>query len=459
MKIRLMLAVMVLASNWLSAQTYEEYVAQGDEYYAARDYAQAIHFFTLALGLEANKPKAYYFRGDAYRELKDYENAIEDYTNALDLDPKNAKYRRLRGDGFYDMKNYARAEADYTKSIELDPKSATTWLYRGDTYEMLKQVPKACADYQQAHALGNRNARPRAVKLACPWVKQITGTQTCPSGDAPISKVEMEPLNGAVFVSKGLGYESFQLLTKGGHEVSGPEFSEIEELSIILKGVSGFCSEVPETIHVGIGFELRENGGREVEKVHNIFPNDKSFSGEEAKNLTLKIDFPETLSTEKQYLLTAHFFDTKGNAELFVELPFKITKTTLHTINLKTEKKVLKNGIVIEGLGGTLSGLELHHKGKGTPVDSSKIESNTDYTFTATEVKNLNKHSHFIFRFLNPAGKIILESKGKAVYHGEHIKLDFSTKDVPAGKYSLWLKVQEIDAPLNVGVVMPVEIK
>ena len=455
-----LLSVMLLLAAFSSyAQTYDEYMASGDERYAARDYTQAIHFFTLAVGLEPNKAKPYYYRGDAFRELKDYENAIEDYTNALDLDPKNAKYRRLRGDGFYDMKNYVRAEADYTKSIELDPKSATTWLYRGDTYEMLRQVPKACADYQQAHTLGNRNARPRAVKLACPWIKQISGIQFCPSGDAPISKVEMEPLNGAVFVSKGLGYESFQLMSKGGHTVSGPEFSETEELTIVLKGISGFCSEVPGTIYAGIGFELRENGGREVQKVHNIFPNDKSFSGEEAKNLTLKIDFPETLSTEKQYLLTAHFFDTKGNAELFAELPFKITKTTLHAINLKTEKNVLKNGIVVEGLGGTISGLALHHKGKETPVDFSKMETNSDYTFTATEVKNLNQHSHFIFRFLDPTGKIVLENKGKAAYHGEHIKLDFSTNNVPPGKYSLWLKVQEIDAPLNVGVVVPIEIK
>lgn len=440
----------------LQAQEFHEYLAKGDELYSARQYEESLHYFTLAIGLEPQNPKGYYYRGDAYRELKNWEAAIEDYNNAVDLDPKNAKFRRLRGDSYYDMKNYVRAEADYTKAIALDPSSATTWLYRGDTYEMLKQIDKACGDYLKAHELGSRNGKPRAVKLSCPWTKQLTGNSVCPVGETAVTKVDMDPLTGAVVIGKALSFESYQLSTSAG-ALTGPEFAAGETLKVRITNARNFCLEEKGEVFLGVGYEIRENGGREVQKVHNVFPNDKSFTGDAGHNPEISIKLPAGMAEEKQHLLTVHFFDTKGNGEIFLELPFKITRTTLAGTSLVSRKPIGGN-INTAGIGGTIGGLTLATKSKSIAVNFDKLQKETEYIATATNVMNINKHSHFIFRFVDQYGKIVLEHKGKAVYQGNHVMLDFKTEGLSAGQYSLWLKVQEIEAPQNIGLVVPVVV-
>lgn len=444
----------VLLSLSAQSQTYQEFIAKGDEFYSARKYKEAISMFTLAIGLEPQNPKGYYFRGDANRELKLYEASIEDYTNAVDLEPANAKFRRLRGDSFYDIKNYTRAEADYTKSLDLDPTSATTWLYRGDTYEMLKQNEKACRDYRKAAELGSRNGKPRAVKLGCEWTKNLLGSKPCPVAEPGNSSVQIDALTGALVLSKILTFESYEVTFGNGSFVGGPEFAAAESLTFTLINAQGFCGENPGTIHVGAGYEIRENGGREVAKAHNVFPNEQTFSGADAARLQVKFKLPDNLTNDKQYLLTVHFFDTHGNGEILIELPFKSAKNTLS--GPKPQRKMIGD-ISTAGVGGTIGGIELSTKTGKIPFH--QLARNTEYIATATNVMNVNKHSHFIFRFMDLSGKIVLEHKGKAVYDGDHMKLDFKTSDLNPGNYYLWLKVQEIDAPQNIGIAVPVVVK
>lgn len=429
----------------------------GDELYAARKYKEAIFNFTLAIGLQPNTAKGYWFRGDCYRETKDFQDAATDYSIAVDLEPSNARLRRLRGDSYYDMKFYSMAEKDYTKAIELDPNSATTWLYRGDCYELTKQKDKACSDYKTALELGSKHAKPRAIKLGCDWTKNMVGNKPCPIEPASITSVETDPLNGAVFVSKGISYEEFEVITDDGAHLSGPEFAADEVFDIILKNVKGFCSDTDGVIHMGAGYSVRENGGREVETVHNIYPVDQVLSGEAAKNIKVKFKMPAGLTLSKQYILTAHLYDTRGNAEVLVELPFTVAKKTL-TSTAEVDRG-MQNGLRIAGDGGSISGIALHEKQSGAEVAFDQLAQNKEYILTATDVKSFNKKSHFIFRFLDTSGKIILEHKGRSVYHGDHIKLDFKTENISSGSYTIWMKIQELDVPLNVGIVSKVIVK
>ena len=84
---RIWLISMLIAGTTLisRAQTFEEYMKLGDEFYAARNYKEAIFNFTLAIGLQPNSSKGYWYRGDCYRETKEYEKAITDYEIAVDL--------------------------------------------------------------------------------------------------------------------------------------------------------------------------------------------------------------------------------------------------------------------------------------------------------------------------------------------------------------------------------------
>ena len=455
---RNLLILMLLTCTVLAGQTqtYEEYMRIGDEFYAARKYKEAVFNFTMAIGLQPNTAKGYRFRGDCYLETKDFQDAATDYSIAVDLEPSNSVLRRLRGDSYYDMKLYSMAEKDYTKAIELDPNNATVWLYRGDCYEFLKQKDKACSDYRTAMELGAKHAKPRGIKLGCEWTKNMVGNKPCPIEPAVITGVETDPLNGAVFISKGMRFDEFEVITDDGAHVSGPEFSADEAFDITLKNVKGFCSDTDGVIHMGAGYSVRENGGREIVTVHNIYPIDQVLTGDAAKNIKVTYKMPKDLLLNKQYILTANLYDTRGNAEVVVEMPFIVAKKTL-TSKTPVEREI-QNGLSIAGDGGSVSGIALHLK-DNSPASFDAMQRNKEYILTASDVKSFNKKSHFIFRFMDTAGKIVLEHKGKSVYHGDHIKLDFKTENIPEGTYTLWIKIQELDVPLNVGIVTKATVK
>ena len=451
---------LLVISISVQAQTFDDLIRKGDDYYADKNYKEAINYFTQAIGLEPNFAKGYWYRGDANREIKNYEAAVSDYSLAISIEPKNSKFYRLRGDSYYDMKDYIRAEKDYTKGLDLNPKDATLWLYRGDCYLLLKQKDKACSDYETAQELGARNARAQAAKLGCDWVNHMVGDKPCPMGDLTISKIEVDPLTGAVFTSKGIAYDKFEIKNEAGTAyISGPEVAMGETIVISLMNPKGFCSDSRGIVFMGAGHEIREVGGREIEKVHNIYEPNQSFPPDQTSTLSFKFKVAPPMVAGKEYDVRAHFFDTKGNVEVFIEMPLKVASKTLTTPNFNASADKVGPGMKSAGVGGEIKGMQLHHKGHGGEIKFNELQANTHYTLTASDVKNLNKHSHFMFRFINDQGEVAIEHDGKSVYHGEHVKLDFSTQDVKPGKYILWLKIQEEGAPQNIGILVPVVVK
>jgi hypothetical protein len=288
----------------------------------------------------------------------------------------------------------------------------------------------------------------------------MVGGKPCPTGDAVISKIEMDPLTGAVFTSKGLTYDKFEIKNESGSAyISGPEVALGETIVINLINPKGFCSDTDGVIFMGAGHETREVGGREIDKVHNIYKEGQSFPPDQTKTLSIKFKVAAPMVAGKSYDMKAHFFDTKGNGEAFIEMPITVAPKTLTAPNFVTTSGKLGSGMVSAAVGGEATLVELHHKGHGGPIAFNALEPGTHYTLTATDVKNLNKHSHFMFWFVDDKGNVSLDHKGKAVYHGEHMKLDFSTEGVKPGNYTLWLKIQEIEAPQNIGVLVPVVVK
>ncbi len=442
------------------AQTYSDLIIKGDDFYAAKNYKEAINYFTQAIALDATITKGFWFRADSYRALGNYDAAIKDYTSAIALDATNPKFFKLRGDCNYNLKLFTVAEKDYSKGIELDPNNATLWLYRGDCYLATKQNDKACPDYKKAQQLGARNARIQAGKAGCDWISHMAGNTPCPSGESVISKIEVDPQTGAVITSKGLTYEKFEIKNESGSAyISGPEVALGETIVLTLFNPKGFCTDTDGVVFMGAGHETREVGGREIDKVHNIYKEGQSFSPDQTKTLSIKFKVAAPMLSGKSYDMKAHFFDTKGNGELFIEMPIKTTSKTLAAPRFTTSTGTVGPGMISSSVGGEIKGMELHHKVHGAAIPFNALEANNTYVLTASDVKNLNKHSHFMFRFIDDQGRVAIENHGKAVYHGEHVKLDFSTEGVKPGKYTLWLKIQEEDAPQNIGILVPVVVK
>lgn len=460
MKLSILTLALIAVCFSIQAQTYGDLIIKGDDLYAAKNYKEAINYFSQAIALDATQVKGFWYRADSYRAMSNYDFAVKDYTSAIAIEPSNSKFYKLRGDCYYNLKLFTVAEKDYSKGLEIDPNNATLWLYRGDCYLAQKQNDKACTDYKKAQQLGARNARIQAGKAGCDWVSHMAGNTPCPTDEATISKIEVDPQTGAVVTSKGLTYEKFEIKNESGTAyISGPEVALGETIVLTIFNPKGFCTDADGVVFMGSGHETREVGGREIDKVHNIYKEDQSFPPDQTKTISIKFKVAAPMTEDKSYDMKAHFFDTKGNGEIFIEMPIKTTSKTLTAANFTTSTGTVGPNMESSAVGGEIKGMELHHKVHGAAIPFNSLEANNTYVLTASDVKNLNKHSHFMFRFIDDQGRVVIEHKGKAVYHGEHVKLDFSTEEVKPGKYTLWLKIQETDAPQNIGILVPVVVK
>ena len=84
----------------------------------------------------------------------------------------------------------------------------------------------------------------------------------------------------------------------------------------------------------------------------------------------------------KKYILKIRFFDAKGNGEVLIELPFKISSLTRTFPETFTSQSTLGVGISSASVDVGASSIELTLKGKSEVVKSYDITRNAVYSFT-----------------------------------------------------------------------------
>ncbi|KAK6462972.1 hypothetical protein DFJ63DRAFT_99715 [Scheffersomyces coipomensis] len=125
--------------------TADEYKAQGNKHFAAKEFDQAIEFFTKAIeASETPNHVLYSNRSGSYLSLKNFKNALEDAEECVKINGTWAKgYNRVAA-AHFGLGNFDDAKQSYTKALELDPTNAMA-------KEGLKSVENAVA---------SRNAKP-----------------------------------------------------------------------------------------------------------------------------------------------------------------------------------------------------------------------------------------------------------------------------------------------------------
>ncbi len=96
--------------------THIVYNNMGAVYFEMKHYDKAIHYFTLLLSFEADKPKTYLNRGNAYFRNGSYAQAIRDFDAAIVLDRENVDILVNRGAAYYNLGRTKLAHADYQKA-------------------------------------------------------------------------------------------------------------------------------------------------------------------------------------------------------------------------------------------------------------------------------------------------------------------------------------------------------
>ncbi len=118
--------------------------------FAATDADEQIRFFSEAIRLKPDYPKAFYNRGVVRGERRDLEGALQDYSEAIRLKPDytNALFNRGIARGMKsDLEGYIQ---DYNELIRLDPNDPDAFNNRGAARHSSGDLRGALEDYDEA---------------------------------------------------------------------------------------------------------------------------------------------------------------------------------------------------------------------------------------------------------------------------------------------------------------------
>lgn len=103
----------------------DEFKAQGNAAFAAKDYQKAADLFTEAINAsETPNHVLYSNRSGAYASLKNYEKALEDADKTVEINPSWAKGYNRRGAALHGLGDLAKAVDAYDQALKLDPANA-----------------------------------------------------------------------------------------------------------------------------------------------------------------------------------------------------------------------------------------------------------------------------------------------------------------------------------------------
>lgn len=163
-------------------------VAQGDKFYAAKDYKSSITSYLNARDLDKNSIDKFfnelvkngdklsaqenyyaaldYYRKatimcpwdnncsrklwDTYYETKNFDEAINYYQQMTMITPKISVYWFYLASSYNEIGKHNESIEAYTKAIELDPNDAATYNNRGIEYALLKKYELAIQDFDKA---------------------------------------------------------------------------------------------------------------------------------------------------------------------------------------------------------------------------------------------------------------------------------------------------------------------
>ena len=124
--------------------------SRGNDFYYAKDYAQALAAYDEAVMLNPTYAEAYNNRGIVKYELGQYVEAISNYTMAIKLNPQFFFALNNRGNARAALGQFKDAEQDLKAALNLNNNNAAIHNNLGSVYYSLKNYDAALDEYTQA---------------------------------------------------------------------------------------------------------------------------------------------------------------------------------------------------------------------------------------------------------------------------------------------------------------------
>lgn len=129
------------------------YAAEGDTYFRARDYSNAVEAYKKAVALDPSLGLAYYGLALSYHQQQQWALAIPNWKRARALLQPEAAMLLVMGNDYFHLKEYDEALEAFQSAVRLDPPSvdlmmADYWL--GVTCNQIGQPEKAVVPLREA---------------------------------------------------------------------------------------------------------------------------------------------------------------------------------------------------------------------------------------------------------------------------------------------------------------------
>jgi len=148
----LVLSALAISFN-SSAQTAEEWFAQGETSYQSGDFKSALSSFEKAIKEDDEKGIYYKRRGDCRLRMKLEKTAMSDFAKAEKYGYTKAPLYMSRGAAKMKSDDIRGALLDFTTAIEKDSTNANAWYNRACLHYLKFDLDKCIADFDEAIAL------------------------------------------------------------------------------------------------------------------------------------------------------------------------------------------------------------------------------------------------------------------------------------------------------------------
>ncbi|MGI8500145.1 MAG: tetratricopeptide repeat protein [Hassallia sp.] len=130
--------------------TTDEYLQQGDAFYAEGRYDEALKSYDLVIETQPDSYSAWVSRGWTLRKLERYEEAIFSYDKGLEIKPDQHIAWHGRGNALRKLQRYEEAIFSYNKALELQHDFHWSYHHKARCYALQGNHDLALESLQQA---------------------------------------------------------------------------------------------------------------------------------------------------------------------------------------------------------------------------------------------------------------------------------------------------------------------
>ena len=139
-----------MGSTVATDHSREQELKEGDTYYRARRYEEALAVYDRVIQMDPRDARAYSNKGNALRKLKRNKEALEAYERALTIEPRSAFVWISKGKIFYSSKRFDEALVAYNHALAINPNNPVIWASKGNVLYALKRHHEALDAYDSA---------------------------------------------------------------------------------------------------------------------------------------------------------------------------------------------------------------------------------------------------------------------------------------------------------------------